>query len=181
MTNKNSKDYSKGNEDGIKYSSGVQYTIHLPEKYYVESIDFTGYDNYKESDAYIKEVNGVNYNTTQYVFPMKDSNGNYTVASHTVTLNEATTDSITFTPGNKQVVWAITLHGYIKNTEEEPILAGDANMDGTVTVTDVMVVVDEILGNKPSPFSMRNADISGDGRITVVDAMQIVDIILNMP
>ena len=70
---------------------------------------------------------------------------------------------------------------YTYTMKEEPLKPGDVNMDGKVTVTDVMLVVDEILQNHPSPFNKKNADVSGDGMITVVDAMQIVDIILTSP
>ena len=56
---------------------------------------------------------------------------------------------------------------------------GDVNLDGQVTVTDVMLVVSDILGLKEDIFVWQLGDINCDGTISVVDAMMIVDIILN--
>ena len=56
---------------------------------------------------------------------------------------------------------------------------GDVNHDGIVSVTDVMLVVDHILGSAQEAFHIENADINNDERITVTDAMAIVMIILD--
>ena len=61
-----------------------------------------------------------------------------------------------------------------------PVLKpGDVDGDGRVTVTDVMVVVDYILGGHPTVFIYENANLDDKEDITVVDAMRIVDIILH--
>ena len=175
VTNSNKKAYSFGYENGIKYSAGVQYTIHLPEEFHATSVTFIGYDNYKETDAYLSELNGTTYSSTQYVYPQKDSNGNYTVASHTVSLATEATGTLTFTPAGKQVVWTITINGYIGGND---ILMGDANLDGEVSLTDIMLVVDYILGNTPEVFGFKNADMDGSNDISLIDIMEIVNIIL---
>ena len=72
---------------------------------------FTGYNNYPETDAYIGEVNGATFAADQYVFPQKDSSGNYTVVTRTIELSPAATGTITFTPQGKQVVLTIGLEG----------------------------------------------------------------------
>lgn len=66
-------------------------------------------------------------------------------------------------------------------TKEEGFdkLLGDANGDKIVDVTDVMVTVNRILGNTPSPFFRENADVDGNDIIDVTDVMLIVHIILN--
>ena len=51
---------------------------------------------------------------------------------------------------------------------------GDVNMDGSVTVTDVMLTVNHILSNKPERFHEKYADMNSDGRINVADVMLIV-------
>lgn len=58
---------------------------------------------------------------------------------------------------------------------------GDVNDDGTVSVTDVMVVVHIILGeeNEIDDITKEKADINGDGIISVSDVMALVHIILN--
>ena len=111
ISNNNSKSYATGKENGIKYSAGVQYAINVPEKVRISTVTFTGYDNYADVDAYIGEVAGTQYDATQYVFPQKDADGNYTVVTRTVELVPAVSGSITFTPMGKQVVLTIGLSG----------------------------------------------------------------------
>ena len=58
------------------------------------------------------------------------------------------------------------------------ILKGDANGDGTVNVTDVMLVVGYILHSDLPVFIFNNADVDENQTINVTDAMGIVNIIL---
>ena len=110
ITNTNEKKYATGSEDGIKYSAGVQYTIVLPAGVSISKATFTGYDNYAETDAYLGEVAGVQYDSNKYVFPQKQDN-NYVLTSNTVDLVPAVNGKLTFTPMGKQVVLAINLSG----------------------------------------------------------------------
>ena len=109
ITNAKSKSYGSGKENGVKYSAGVQYTINIPENIAVKEIVFKGYDNYADVDSYISELNGTTFGETDYVFPKKDSAGNYLVVSHTIPLDNVT-GTLTFTPAGKQVVLSITLN-----------------------------------------------------------------------
>ena len=56
---------------------------------------------------------------------------------------------------------------------------GDVNCDGAISLIDVMMVVDYVLGNHSSEFFPFNADIDDDNNVSLVDIMGIVDIILN--
>ena len=58
------------------------------------------------------------------------------------------------------------------------VVLGDANGDGTVTVTDIAVVVNHILQLQNTNFSSYGADANGDGSVTVTDIGVIVDMIL---
>ena len=58
-------------------------------------------------------------------------------------------------------------------------LAGDANEDGIVTVADVMLTVNKVLGKTLATFNEMNADVNSDGKITVSDVMGIVKIVLS--
>ena len=176
VTNANEKAFSTGNENGVKYSANVQYTIHLPENYQEEEVVLTGYDNYAEVDAYVKELNGTTFGETKYVFPQKDSSGKYTVVSHTIPLAQPAKDTFTFTPAGKQVVWVITLVGTIG--QEPALLPGDANRDGSVNVTDVMLTVNYVLGYESPGFFFENADVNQDNGVNVTDIMKIVSIVL---
>ena len=111
ISNEKSKSYAAGKENGIKYSAGVQYTIHLPEKVSISKMLFTGYDNYGETDAYIGEINGTTYDKDTYIFPQKDASEQYFIKSHEVTLPYPAKETLTFTPQGKQVVWIIDLTG----------------------------------------------------------------------
>ena len=177
VTNANNKSYSTGYENGIKYSAGVKYTINLPEDFRATSVTFTGYDNYGDVDAYIQECNGVTYSSTQYVYPQKTSSGDYTVATHTITLTPEATGTLTFTPAGKQVVWTITIDGIIGGSSQ--ILMGDANLDGDISVTDIITAVSYVLGEDPEVFGFANADMDGNGEISIADITAIVDLILN--
>lgn len=114
VDNVNSKSYSTGKEDGVKYSANTQYTINIPAGLFVKEAKFEGYDNYAGMDAYIFEVNGQEYGETDYVFPMKIGSS-YVKTTQTVSVNNAS-GPMTFTPKGKQVVWAITLTA-VKATE----------------------------------------------------------------
>lgn len=56
---------------------------------------------------------------------------------------------------------------------------GDVNGDGSVTVVDVTLLVDYILGKENDEFVIGNADVTKDGQVTVTDVTALVDIILN--
>ena len=55
---------------------------------------------------------------------------------------------------------------------------GDVNGDGEVSVNDVAMIVNYILGNENSNFIIANADINGDGEIDINDVMGTVSFIL---
>lgn len=109
VTNTKDKGYGEGG-DGVKYSANVQYTITIPEGCSVNGIKFSGYNNYDETDAYIGEVNGTKYESTEYVFPMKDGEGNSTSKEYTIQFAAPVKNTLTFTPQGKQCVWTITLY-----------------------------------------------------------------------
>ena len=58
-------------------------------------------------------------------------------------------------------------------------ILGDGNGDTTVNVTDLVVSVNYILGNNPTPFVFKAADVNNDDLIDVRDIVGIVDIILS--
>ena len=58
------------------------------------------------------------------------------------------------------------------------VFKGDANGDGTIDVTDVMCIVDYVLGKPLENFNYNNANWNEDGDVNVTDAMYIVDYIL---
>lgn len=68
-----------------------------------------------------------------------------------------TVDGVTVNPGN---------------------LLGDVNGDGEVNITDVVLLVEHILGIDNPAFIIGNADINSDNTINITDATLLVNIIL---
>lgn len=56
---------------------------------------------------------------------------------------------------------------------------GDVNHDGIVSISDITMTINHILGNASNAFNANHADLNGDGIINVADVIQIVEIILN--
>ncbi len=65
-----------------------------------------------------------------------------------------------------------------KMTTSSPVLAGDANGDGKISITDAVYVVNYVLHQPAADFNAVAADVNGDGNITITDAVMIVNIIL---
>lgn len=57
-------------------------------------------------------------------------------------------------------------------------LIGDANGDGVVNISDAVLTVSYILGDREVPIVFENADVNEDNEINVTDAVGIVNIIL---
>lgn len=63
--------------------------------------------------------------------------------------------------------------------KEAPSLLGDVNGDGSITVADVMLLVNYLLNRQNDIFIVDNADTNQDDDITVTDVMVLVKMILN--
>ena len=61
----------------------------------------------------------------------------------------------------------------------EIIELGDANHDQTVSITDVGLMIDHILGGKPAGFDATAADPNQDGSVTITDVGLVIDAILS--
>lgn len=59
------------------------------------------------------------------------------------------------------------------------VLLGDVNDDGLVNISDVVTLVNYILGQDPSPFISEAADINEDNQINISDVVALVGIILS--
>ena len=55
---------------------------------------------------------------------------------------------------------------------------GDVNGDGTVSIQDVVLVVDYALKKPVSGFVLEAADVTGDGQVDVSDVVGIVNLVL---
>ncbi len=73
---------------------------------------------------------------------------------------------------------SVLLYGY-KVTIELAFIPGDANGDGVVNVTDIVEIVNDILGHPSAKFDPIAADVNGDGVVNVTDIVSVVNIILS--
>ena len=66
--------------------------------------------------------------------------------------------------------------GEVDLETDTTILGGDVNLDGNINVTDIVVLLNHILGLNiiPEGNQLLEADMNGDGLINVVDIIQVV-------
>ena len=58
------------------------------------------------------------------------------------------------------------------------VLQGDVNMDGNTDISDVVAIVNYILGSEPNVFNRTAADLNKDSSIDISDVVRIVNLIL---
>ena len=84
-----------------------------------------------------------------------------------------------YAPTDNQILIATTYApDFNLDTENtmKPFLLGDANFDGTVDVTDVVLVVNHYQADTTDELDLNVCDIDGDGVIDVTDVVGIVNI-----
>ena len=55
---------------------------------------------------------------------------------------------------------------------------GDVNMDGNTDISDVVAIVNYILGSEPNVFNRTAADLNKDNSIDISDVVRILNLIL---
>jgi hypothetical protein len=107
ITNVKGKGYNAGKSSTIKYSTGNQYTIHIPDGQAVKQVTVKGYSNSDTADSYLLELNGETYSATDYVFPSRANN--YQMNAFALQLEEPVTKSLTFSVGGAQTCLLIEM------------------------------------------------------------------------
>lgn len=110
ISNDNGKSYSTAKSNTIKYSKGTQYTINLPENVHITSASFAGYANEDNKTCYLAKLGGSSFGSDLYVFPSRSTDTS-TKTQFDVTLGTSATGTLTFTSGDAQAAWVITLKG----------------------------------------------------------------------
>lgn len=116
-------------------------------------------------------------------------NGNASLSETEVTMkaNEWTTFTLTLTgSGSVAITFTPVKRFFLDDISvvapEATVLIGDVNRDGELSVTDVMCLVQIVLGDVPGDsdlYDMRAADVNGDGEKSVADVMELLNIVLN--
>ena len=78
----------------------------------------------------------------------------------------------------EQASAATTINAFRAYFRLTPSNLGDVNGDGAITVTDVMMLVNYVLGNTNDNFILENANVNGDDKISVTDVMAVVKMVL---
>ena len=70
--------------------------------------------------------------------------------------------------------------GYIGEPEDEFVveLYGDVNFDGELNITDVITIINFVLGGTPTEEEALTADMNQDGIINILDVITLVGEIL---
>ena len=62
--------------------------------------------------------------------------------------------------------------------DEQQGILGDVNDDGVVSIQDVSLLIDYLLGSDVTPFNNANADVNHDSRISISDVSGLIDLLL---
>jgi surface protein len=74
--------------------------------------------------------------------------------------------------------WFQWKSGYFKASTGSP---GDANGQGEVTVSDVQLAMQYVLGKNPAGIVLANTEVTGDGEISINDVSAIAEMVLDRP
>lgn len=153
VTNTKDKGYGTGNNNGVKYSAGVQFTINLPEGVSVDRVKISGYNNYDTGDSYLSELNGMTFSNTDYVFPRKGTDGKAVTKEYIISLGTPASNMLIFKAGGNQVVWSITLYMPQEVTIHEQSVALSVP-DGPANVTLVRTLSPDYWNSFCVPFDI---------------------------
>lgn len=59
------------------------------------------------------------------------------------------------------------------------VLPGDVNGNGEVTIVDVSVLIDYLLGLEVEDFNAANANVNEDNDISIADVSALIDMLLS--
>ena len=113
-----------------------------------------------------------------------EGNGNVTINNVTVETGKKESKSQKTSVAkyySSAAVGSSAVYG-IAPIDETPVLVGDINGDGTVSVTDMLMIKAHLLDKSKIPADKLDvADMNGDGIISITDFVQNKAVILNIP
>ena len=114
---------------GYIVNSGKTYTIKLPEGMAATKVTFTGYCNVNNQTAYLSEVNGTKFESSDYVFPKRDGENTKT-KSFPISLTTPTNE-VTFKIGSRNVVLCIDVTAKLSGTSGISTLKNEGDVIAT--------------------------------------------------
>lgn len=144
ISNINAKAYSTGTSPYVKFSAGVVFTITFPSAITINSVQFSGYDNYAGKRSYISDFNGVaNTDSTVNFFPAK--NPAAIIATNTITPSSPiVSNTLTFTITGNQTVLQIVVNP-TSTLLEEAIQTNDNTPTNIYTIEGKVLRKDVVL------------------------------------
>lgn len=113
-----------------------------------------------------KSTDIVSDETANY-YTFNTTDGSFVKASATTTVSPFT--AYLKAPATAPETYGVVWSDYI---------AGDANLDGQVNVTDIVATVNYIMETPAADFSAEAADVNRDGQVNVTDIVEMVNIIM---
>jgi hypothetical protein len=83
------------------------------------------------------------------------------------------------TNGKMPSIKEIAIASDTATIESPDVIKGDANGDSQVDASDIVSIVNYLLGKPSASFNQANADANSDGQILVDDAVETINIITN--
>lgn len=178
ITNASKKNPGSGNNanDGnkyLKYSSGVQYTIVIPEGKQITTFTMTGGTRKAGTTTYLKELGGTTYGKTDYVFvDGLDKTAGATATTHTIVLDTPAKGTLTFTPQGTESLFNFILIEESAADDREDAAISWSESEVSVKNTELNPVFptltnDKGLGIIYASSNEAVAAIDAEGNITV--------------
>ena len=165
--------------------TGFQFDLQLPEGV---SIAQNGISLASRANGLTVNTSTLASNTTRIVVVATDGSTmaagegeimNITIAiAENATNGTVTLKNIIIAAKNDNDLSAVYADDVTATVTAKSFTPGDVNNDDHINVTDVVCVVDDIMGNTPANFVRIAADIDGNGEVNVKDVTDLVDIIL---
>ena len=126
------------------------------ESHYTENFDFSNFRERNDIYSFVLGEGPLDWNNFSWAYIKDGADG-----STSSEVDCAWIDDITFPP----------------SAINDDNLLGDVNQDGSVSVLDVIQMINMVLGNSETDLI---ADINSDGVVDVIDIILVVNIILDV-
>ncbi len=168
--------YAMSSNAGVPNStSSLTAWIYLEEANYALSFDFKAWgegSGVNDRDACVFEIDGVE----QFRYGNRD--------------NEWETYKVDLTPGLHTLKWRYIKGGSVNpegdyfavdnvSITAKPVIRGDVDFDGSVTIADVTALIDLLLNGNTASVSLTATDCDRDGKVTIGDVTALIDYLLS--
>ena len=177
------------NKENATYGSNYQMVSSGQTSGYIDKDQMISYGYTGMAYVYhLVESFGIGHNTVgKYtpisIFNLRDDN---TLVYHKINLSRGNALSYDegFTNAGADGTWTYNIYENttlckVKVYLPVKVLIGDLNHDGLVNITDVVLLVNYVLGDRSIYLYKFEADLNGDGFVNITDVVTLTNIILN--